>query len=451
MNRIWSSWSLRRRLTVLSVLSATIILAVGWAALLAALHSYLLRTADTSALESAEAIAEQVEDGTLQTEILTTEDITTSAQVVQGTRVISATSNALGDPPFLTRVQKPGESTTFTMDRIPYDSDGPFRVGALGASGPIGAVTIYVAVDVEDAYDELGVASKASGFAALGILSVLGVTMWFVLGAALAPVSRITRRAGDISAEGLHLRVPVPETDDEISSLATTINAMLERIESSVQRQEAFVADAAHELRTPLATLRARVEVELRQPGPPETALLANLLTEVVRMAELVDQLLLLARSDAALADADFEPVDIDDLVVRAAADFSHPTIRLTAHPTQPVQIAGKLTLLEQVLPNLVANAARYAQQRIDLTVRQDDQSVVVLVDDDGPGIPADDRERVFERFIRLDDSRGRTTGGNGLGLAIVDQIVRMHGGRVSAGQSPLGGAQIRVEFPHAV
>jgi signal transduction histidine kinase len=443
-----TSWSLRKRLTVLSVLSAGLILAVGWGVLLGALHAYLIRSADKAALESAETIAQQVRDGSLQREILTTEEITTTAQVVQGGRVISATSNAVGDPPFVQRPQEPDDSATFEMTTLPYDSDGPFRVGALGAEGPRGAVTIYVAVDVEDAYDELAVATKASGIAALAILSALGGMLWFVLGAALAPVSHIIKRADGISGKGLHLRVPVPETGDEISALAATINSMLTRIESSVQRQDAFVADAAHELRTPLATLRTGIEVELRRPGHPEASLLGRLLTDVIRMADLVDQLLLLARNDARLVNADFEPVDIDDLVERAASEFTHPTIQLTVHQTTPVQIRGKLTLLEQVLPNLLANAARYAEARIDIGVETRDDSVVITVDDDGPGVPEADRERVFERFIRLDDSRGRATGGYGLGLAIVAQIVHMNAGRVEAGESPLGGARICIQFP---
>ncbi len=447
MSSLWRPWSLRKRLTILSVLAAGVILAIGWAVLLGSLHGYLIRSADQAALESAETIAEQVRDGSLQSELLTTEEITTTAQVVAGRTVVSATSNAVGDPPFVSRPQVPGDSTTFTMEKLPYDGDGPFRVGALGAAGPRGPVTIYVAVDVEDAYDELLIAAKVGGLAALVILSVLGGTLWFALGAAFSPVSEIIRRADNISGKGLHLRVPVPESDDEISALATTINSMLQRIESSVQQQDAFVADAAHELRTPLATLRARVEVELRRPDHVSTALLTGLLTEVVRMADLVDQLLLLSRSDA-IGGSEFEPVDIDDLVVRAASEFAHPTIQLKVQQTTPVQIRGRLMLLEQILPNVIANAARYATDRIDVRVTTTDDTVAITVDDDGSGIPADDRARVFERFIRLDDSRERSTGGYGLGLAIVAQIVRMHGGRVAAEESPSGGARIRIEFP---
>ena len=447
MSPLWNSWSLRKRLTVLSVLLAGIILAVGWAVLFVSLHSYLIRSADKAALESAETIAEQVRDGTLQRELLTTQEITTTAQVVDGRTVVSATSNAVGDPPFVSRPQRPGDFESFTMETLPYDGDGPFRVGALGVAGARGPVTVYVAVDVEDAYDELVMTARISGLSALVILTVLAGILWFALGAALSPVSGIIRRADSISGRGLHLRVPVPDSADEISALATTINSMLERIESSVRQQDAFVADAAHELRTPLATLRARVEVELRRADDIDQALLQSLLTEVVRMAELVDQLLLLSRSDAA-SSADFEPVDIDDLVVRAASTFRHPTIELEVHQATPVQIRGRLTLLEQVLPNVLANAARYARTRIDVRVTTVDGTACITVDDDGPGIPAGDRARVFERFIRLDESRERSTGGYGLGLAIVAQIVGMHGGRVVAEESPLGGARIRIEFP---
>lgn len=336
MSWLWRSWSLRKRLTVLSVSAAGVVLAIGWAVLLAALHAYLIRSADQAALDSAETIAETVRDGTLEHEIVTTEEITTTAQVVRNGRVVSATSNAVDDPPFVERAQRPGDSTTFRMDTLPYDGDGPFRVGALGAVGPRGPVTVYVAVDVEDAYDELVIAARLGGLAALAILSVLGVTLWLVIGVALAPVSRIIQQAGNISGRGLHLRVPVPATHDEISALASTINSMLERIERSVNQQDAFVADAAHELRTPLATLRTRIEVELHGPDPASATVLASLLTDVVRMAGLVDQLLLLARNDAALVGADFEPVDVDDLVVRAATGttFAGQAISARRRPT---------------------------------------------------------------------------------------------------------------------
>lgn len=448
MIRPWRSWSLRVRLTALSILSAGLILAIGWLALLAALHSYLIRTADGSALESAESIAEQVRDGSLPEEFLVTEEITTTAQVVQNGRVISATSNAVGDLPFAYRFQSPGEHVTFGMDKLVYDKDGPFRVAALGVASPRGAVTVLVAVDAEDAYDELEVAAKVGALAGLAILAVLGAMLRIVIGRSLAPVAEIRRRADSISGKGLHLRVPVPVRDDEISALASTINAMLARIESSVRRQDAFVADAAHELRTPLATLRARIEVDQMRAESVDSELFAQLLGDVDRMSELVDQLLLLARSEVSLVGADLEPVDVDDLVVRAAANFDHRTVHLEVQPVTPVQIRGQLTLLQQVLPNLLANAARYAHARVEVSVETDDEWVAVVVDDDGPGIPAADRERVFERFIRLDDSRERGTGGYGLGLAIVAQIVEMNHGRVTAEASPLGGARIRVELP---
>lgn len=431
---------------VMSVLTAGLVLAIGWAALLAALHSYLIRSADGAAYESAHALAEQLADGTLPREILSTEQITTTAQVVRDGQVVNATRNALHDPPFVERPQNVGAFETFTMDAVPYDSDGPFRVGALGAKSPRGDVTIYVAVDVEDAYDELGVAAGGGAVAALAILSVLSVLLWIVIGSALRPVSDIRRRADEISGRGLHLRVPVPETEDEISALATTINAMLERVEASARSQDAFVADAAHELRTPLATLRARLEVELLPVDGADAVVLRELLTDVVRMADLVDQLLLLSRNDS--SSATFEPVDIDDLVVRAAADFVHPTIKLTVRQDRPVQVWASLTLLEQVLPNLLANAARYARHELAVGVEVVRDRVVIVVDDDGPGIPEADRKRVFERFVRLDDARGRRTGGYGLGLALVARIVNLNKGRVVAEESPLGGARIRIELP---
>ena len=448
MTTLPRSPSLRVRLLILSVVATALVLAIGGAIFLAVLRSTLIQATDDGAIDTAETLAAQAKRGRLPYELVANEEVSTAAQVVFDELVISSTTNALGDPPMAHAPQPVGQLKMLDAAHLPYDKPGPFRIAALGAKTPQGPVTIYVAVDAEDVGDVVRDAAKIGIVGASATLTALALLLWFVIGFTLRPVTAIRQRADDISGRGLHLRVPVPTTHDEISSLASTINSMLDRIEESVRRQDAFVADAAHELRTPLATLRTRLDVALLHQTPPDDVVLQNLLADVERMGELVDQLLLLARSDATLLSTRFEPVDVDDLAVRAAAAFDHPTIRLSLNDVVPTQVSGNLALLEQVLPNLLANAARFASARIDVGVQANNGTVVLTVDDDGPGIAATDRTRVFDRFVRLDEARGRETGGTGLGLSIVDQIIRMHGGHVEAQSSPLGGARIRIELP---
>lgn len=443
------SASLQVRLLAMSVLAAALVLAVGGTVLLAVLKADLLGAVDDAAIDSAQSLGASIRKDAVPREILATEEVTTVAQVVRDGTVIASTMNAVGNPPILRIRQQVGKIEIIERRHLPYEGDGPFRIAVLGTDSPSGPVTIYVAADAEDAYDVTKRAGEIGAAGALFIMTVLSVVLWFTIGSALAPVARIRERADDISKRGLHLRVPVPSTKDEIAALATTINSMLARIEAGVARQDAFVADAAHELRTPLATLRSRLDVALLQPSPQDDVL-RDLLADVVRMGDLVEQMLFLARFDAGLVTLPDEPVDIDDLALRAVDEFDHPSIRLSAHDISPAQVNGNLALLGQLIPNLLANASRFAASRIDLAVRVVGPTVVITVDDDGPGIPEADRQRVFDRFIRLDQSRGRGTGGTGLGLAIVAQIVSLHGGHVEATQSPAGGARICIELPTA-
>jgi signal transduction histidine kinase len=258
-----------------------------------------------------------------------------------------------------------------------------------------------------------------------------------------------SRRAGQITGRRLDQRVPEPRTHDEIRRLARTINDMLARLEQSARRQERFVADAAHELRTPLATLRLRLETALDRPHPAaDRELLPDLLGETLRLGSLVEELLLLARSDAGRLAPQVEPVDLDEVVTSVVASTQDRKVTVREAEIQPVQVLGEPALLEQVVRNLVENAARHARNQVDVSLTVDAATAVITVDDDGPGIPGDARTEVFERFVRLDDARDRDQGGVGLGLAIVDEIVKLHSGSVQVTESPAAGARLRVRLP---
>ncbi|MBE1457753.1 signal transduction histidine kinase [Nocardiopsis terrae] len=285
----------------------------------------------------------------------------------------------------------------------------------------------------------------------LSVLLVAGTALviWYGVGRALRPVSRISEEMDRISASDLHRRLPVPRSEDEIAHLALTANSSLARLEESVTRQRRFVSDASHELRNPIAGMRTKLEVELSDPEPDQRArerLLTGLLSDTERLENIVSDLLELARLDTGVA-VPQELVDLSELVER---EFSgrHGRIAVEVHTSGPVYALVNRLRIVRVVTNLVANAERHANSRIDIIVHGRDPAVVE-VHDDGSGIPAKDRERVFERFARLAESRERDPGGSGLGLAISREIVQGYGGTLVAGHSDLlGGAVFVLSLP---
>ena len=378
-----------------------------------------------------------------------TEEVATAVQVVQDGEVISATTNAVGSRAFLMVEQEPGVERLADRETLPFDEDGPFRVIALGTETPTGDATVYVAVDVEDVAEVIAVAGEVGGIGLAALILVLAAVFWVVIGRTLAPVTAIRDRAEAITGSELHQRVPEPDRHDEISDLARTINAMLGRLEDSAKRQEAFVADAAHELRSPIASLQARLETELLSPRTSDDdRMTRDLLHETTRMGRLVDHLLLLARSDAGTISADKVPVDLEEIVRESVASVDSTAVPITTEDVEPVQVLGQPALLEHVVTNLLDNAGRYAETSIDVSLHANSRNAILTVDDDGPGIPEHLRDGVLERFVRVDESRERGTGGAGLGLAIVSEIVRVHEGEIEITDSPSGGARVRVLLP---
>jgi signal transduction histidine kinase len=244
--------------------------------------------------------------------------------------------------------------------------------------------------------------------------------------------------------------VPDPPADDEIGRLARTMNRMLGRLEQAQARQRRLVADASHELRSPVATIRQHAEVALAHPGRTGSAeLAATVLAEDLRLQRLTEDLLLLTRADERSLAPRRRPVDLDDLVLEEARRLRDATgLRVDTTAVSAGRVAGDAAGLRRVLRNLGDNASRHARERLALSVADRDATVVLAVDDDGPGIPDADRERVFERFVRLDGARARDDGGSGLGLAIVAELAAAHGGTVAVAASPLGGARVEVWLP---
>jgi signal transduction histidine kinase len=283
------------------------------------------------------------------------------------------------------------------------------------------------------------------------LLVVFAGVLWLVVGGAMRSVEAIRSRAAQITGQRLDQRVPEPQTRDEIHRLARTLNDMLERLEESARRQERFVGDAAHELRTPIATLRTRLETAMADEDAGRASgagLLPELWEDVTRMGSLVDQLLLLARCDDENLAAGAYPVDLDDVVLEVVASSGSGRVVVSTVGVQPAQVVGEQALLEQVVRNLLENAVRHADRRVDVWLTSDGSSALLTVDDDGPGIAPERRNEVFHRFVRLDESRDRSRGGVGIGLALVAEIVRVHGGMVAVSDSPSRGARMQVVLP---
>jgi signal transduction histidine kinase len=284
------------------------------------------------------------------------------------------------------------------------------------------------------------------------LIAAVAALVWFLVGRALRPVEAIRAEADAITGSTMHRRVPEPQNRDEIGRLARTMNAMLSRLDDAATRQRQFVSDASHELRSPVAAIRTGLEVARRRPDRADWPAVADTaLAEEARLEALLDDLLLLASQDEN-GDLDTPPTAPVGLVALARAETARPR-RVPVQLGEPPAAAGALDVpgdahqLARALANLVDNAARYATTAVTIGLVARDDTVRVTVDDDGPGVAPADRERIFERFTRLDDSRARGRGGTGLGLAVVRSIVTRHHGLVWVEDSPAGGVRVVVEL----
>ncbi|MGD3112097.1 sensor histidine kinase [Streptomyces sp. YGL11-2] len=293
----------------------------------------------------------------------------------------------------------------------------------------------------------------------LGVLLVAAVA-YLATARALRPVEAIRARTAAVTAAHPRERVHVPDTADEISALATTINATLERLDTAATAQRRFVADAAHELRSPLTTLLAGLEIALAYPDKTDWPTVGTRAADQARRLQtLANDLLILARLDATGPSATTE-VDLAGLVSSLASDYAaqtrgHPQVRCTTEG--PASVLAAPGELERILRNLLDNATRYAHHRIDVTVHTEPAAgrpgpsgaVVVEVRDDGPGIPTHQREHIFQRFTRLDEARDRNSGGAGLGLAIARELAERHDALLQATPSNTG-AHFILRWPQA-
>ena len=270
------------------------------------------------------------------------------------------------------------------------------------------------------------------------LLLVVGLATWLAIGRALRPVEAIRAEVAEIADHDLNRRVPVPPSRDEIALLASTMNNTLDRLRAAVRQHHRFVADASHELRGPLSALRTQLELAAHGHGSwPQDA--AAALQDTERLQWLADDLLFLARLGG-VRTIGGEPVDLGQLAVE---EVGKRGVGVQVDVQPDVVVPGSESHLARLLTNLVDNAERHADTVVRISVRPG----VLEVHDDGPGVPPDQRDRIFEPFTRLDDARSPGLGGAGLGLAIARDIVAAQGGTLTVGDSPLGGAVFQAKF----
>jgi len=343
---------------------------------------------------------------------------------------------------------EPGEiddRTAFTDGSATIDGDtADYRFAAVKVEvDGKGELTVHAGAPLSA---EQGAVRTAQSAMLIGFPLLLGVVAgvtWLVTRRALHPVEGIrTEMAAITASEDLARRVPVPDTHDEVARLARTTNETLAALETSVERQRRFVADASHELRSPVASLRTQLEVAAAHP---ELLDLEGAVEDTVRLQRLAADLLLLARLDAGERPAGAR-FDLGALVREEAARRNGVDV-----DAQAVEVAGSRGQLGRVLANLLDNAQRHARSTVTVSVRQEGDHAVVAVADDGDGVPEGDRERVFERFVRLDDARSRDEGGAGLGLAIARDVAVRHGGTLTVRDAPTGGALFELRLPIVV
>ncbi|MGW3041099.1 ATP-binding protein [Kitasatospora sp. NPDC001159] len=439
--------SVRARTTLAACLSVAVVLAVASGAVVLLLRANLARIVEDGAHEQAQAVARTAEDGRLGSQ-LPLDHGTDFIQVVDASgRVVAASQNLTGHPA-VAPTGHPNGHSTFNLRAL--GDEHHQRVTTLTAATPTGPVTIHVGASLRtvDAAEDLTTAALA--VLSTVLLLTVGVLTWRATGRALRPVEAIRAEVAAIGDRDLDRRVPEPRSDDEIARLAGTMNAMLGRLEAAGHRHRRFIADASHELRSPLTVLRTQLEVARAHPDPEVRGdLVAGALEDTERLQALAADLLLLARLDAAGHDWPGEPVDLVELVHTTLAARGAESHLVTVHLPTAVTVPGNPLWLGRLLTNLLDNAQRHARHRVTVRLAVDRASggAVLDVANDGPVIDPADREKIFERFARLDDARSRDDGGTGLGLPIARDIAAVHGGTLTVFDTP-GATTFRTRLP---
>jgi signal transduction histidine kinase len=445
--------SLRVRLTAGATLLAAATFTVGGLLVLILYHRDLVAGRENAAQASAAAIASTAKNQTMPRPIpMPVGPEIPRVQVLDSdNRVLTGDPASIAAAPMLVpRDPRVPEHATLSDPRFL-----PARrayLTTLPVTTPQGQLAVVVAVPLDPADAKTRQAADEAAVALTVALAVVATVAWLVVGRALAPVEHMRTQVAAITAVGdLTQRLPVTAGRDEIGRLGHTLNDMLLVLQQADLRQRQFVADAAHELRTPLAGITAFLEVAVRHPHAIDREELAGqLLATHQRLNNLVNDLLILASMDAN-APIRLRPTDLAEIVRSCLRDTRPSTLPIDAQIAESALVLGNESQLARVITNLLDNATRYAQQTVRITLATTAASAVVTVLDDGPGIPPDKQHQIWQRFVRLDEDRGRGSGGAGLGLALVKETVAAHGGTAQVTNAQHGhGALFTVRIPLA-
>jgi signal transduction histidine kinase len=447
-----SRWTVRTRSAVASTLVVAICLLLAGAALLLVLFRTLEGSAQATAASRTAQLVDQLSaeaPADLDRAMLATDSQVGVVQVTDQSGALVAQS--AGSPPEPVVDRRLSAGATQSLGRVQIGQDWDLWVTAAGVETPSGPMTVLVGADREPVEDVIMTVSTLLAIGGPIVIAVVAFGTYRLVGAALQPVERIRARVSSMTHSKLAERIPVPAADDEVTRLAVTMNDMLDRLEASQSAQRRFISDASHELRSPLASITAALDLAHRRPDLLEQSLIDDsLLPEAQRMYGLVEDLLLLARADERGGRNIKIDVDLDDIVLAEVERVRSLTHLRVIADVKPARTSGDPGALSRLVRNLVDNAVRHAQEGVRLECAPVGGHARVVVSDDGPGIPAADRQRVFGRFVRLDTPRDRAAGGAGLGLSIVAQIVEAHQGAVSIDDSASGGARFVVDLPLA-
>ncbi|SKF98586.1 sensor histidine kinase [Mycobacteroides abscessus] len=403
--------------------------------------------ANSRALAVAERLKKEPPDE-LESVLLATDQRIVAVQVIDARgRIVRRSDSAPKEPLIPLR----GNNFRDPQVGVSATADDDTRVAALTADGRKGRYTVLVGGGIEPIESMTSTVATMLTITAPVVAVVAAGVTYLLVRRSLRSVDAIRSRVTQISASDLSGRVPVPDRADEISALAVTMNEMLGRIEAGHTAQRRFVGDASHELRSPLATVISALEIAQNHPEVFDKTLVQTaLLPEAHRMQSLVEDLLLLARADEHGLPIRRTEIDLDDLASDEVTRLKRETSLQISGQLAAVKVTGDALGLARVLRNLADNAARHARSQMSIVVRADADNAYLQVCDDGPGIPVAERDRVFERFVRLDADRSRHGGGSGLGLAIVAEIVAAHKGAVDISGREGGGTVLTVRLPLA-
>jgi signal transduction histidine kinase len=443
-------YGLRPRFTLIATALAALAFGTGGAIALRIYHDSLVATVDSGVRSAAQEVAAAAGHSTLPEPVIPMP----VAQEVPRIQVLDGHGRVVtGDPasaaaPAMTALAARQSGHLITITSPPGLPERSAVVYIIRTSSPRGRLTVIAAASLDDADAKTTAAVEVSASAGSGSLTVVAAVAWLTAGLILRRVERLRRQVCTITDSGdLARRVPA-DGGDELASLGATLNQMLAALEAAAERRRRFVADAAHELRTPLAGLTAALEVAVHHPETAaEPGWTAELAEGHRRLGRLVNDLLELAGLDGR-ASRRHGPVELAGLVEDSVRRSAQGGVDLRAGLVEHATVDGDETQLTRLVANLVDNALRHARSAVEVSVTTDDCGhATITVADDGPGIPEPDRDRVWGRFVRLDDDRSRASGGTGLGLALVKEIAAAHDGAVDITDAPAGGAAVIVRL----